>query len=153
MLGFCDIMSSGGKERRKSNLFFTMGLTLLWKDKKKKATNFSSLPFFLHPHPSPPPLAPLCSLTRRSSHHVRACPCRAQFRGMSALSHSLSFFLQGFLCWWGGGTGPAEPRAEGSVDPSVVGLSKHVEIGLHRVCGDGLFVQRVGRLRDNKTSS
>lgn len=51
--------------------------------------------------------------------------------------------LQGSVCR----TGPAAPRAEGSVDPSVVGLPVHVEIRFDKVCGDGLLVQRVGGLR------
>lgn len=50
--------------------------------------------------------------------------------------------LQGSVRW----TGPAAPRAEGSVEPSVVRLPVHVEICFHKVCRDRLLIQRVGRL-------
>lgn len=52
----------------------------------------------------------------------------------------LCLVLQGSVRW----TGPAAPCAEGSVDPSVVGLPIHVEVCFHKMCSDRLLIQRVG---------
>lgn len=73
--------------------------------------------------------------------HRRGC---ALCRRVSVLSPpSTSGTSPWSTCW----TGPAAPCTEGSVEPSIVGLTVHAEICFHKMCRDGVLVQRVRGLR------